>query len=96
MSENMKYLGLCSTCKNTSSCTLPRDPDKPVFYCEEFEIERTSLTIPPEKEQPLVTCTAAKDKDSTKFTGLCGDCENRQTCAFPKPEGGIWHCEEYL
>jgi hypothetical protein len=29
------------------------------------------------------------------FLGLCRNCENRRTCAFPKPEGGIWHCEEY-
>jgi len=40
MSKNMRYLGLCSTCKDASSCTFPRNSDKPVFYCEEFEIEK--------------------------------------------------------
>jgi hypothetical protein len=97
MSENsMKYLGLCSTCKNASSCKYPRDPDKPVFYCEEFEIEKIPLTKPVGKEQPPVKDSGiAKEKDSTKFIGLCSNCDNRRTCSFPKPEGGVWHCEEY-
>jgi len=96
MSENKRYMGLCSTCKNVSSCTFPRDPDKQLINCEEFEIETTSSLKPPAKELPTTSLRrAAKDKDSTKFIGLCGDCENRQTCTFPKPEGGIWRCGEY-
>jgi hypothetical protein len=27
--------------------------------------------------------------------GLCSTCENSETCTFQKPEGGVWHCEEY-
>ena len=27
--------------------------------------------------------------------GLCVTCDNRATCMFPRPAGGIWHCEEY-
>jgi len=27
--------------------------------------------------------------------GLCINCENRNTCKFIKPNGGVWHCEEY-
>ena len=96
MLENMRYFGLCLTCKNASSCTFPRDPVKPAFYCEEFEIESTVSIIPPEKERLLETdSAAAKEKDTTRFVGLCSDCENRQTCVFPIPEGGVWHCEEY-
>jgi len=96
MSENMRYLGLCSTCKNALTCTFLRDPDEPVFFCEEFEIEKTSfIKTPVKKPLPATDAAAAKDKDSTKFIGLCSDCENRRTCAFPKGEGGVWHCEEY-
>jgi hypothetical protein len=29
------------------------------------------------------------------YTGLCTDCENRATCTFVRPQGGVWHCEEY-
>jgi hypothetical protein len=27
--------------------------------------------------------------------GLCVNCDLRETCAFHKPEGGVWFCEEY-
>ncbi len=96
MSENIRYFGLCMSCKNASSCTFPRDPAKPAFYCEEFEIETKVSIIPPEKDQPLATdSSTAKDKDSTVLIGLCSDCEGSQSCTFPRPEGGVWHCEEY-
>jgi hypothetical protein len=26
---------------------------------------------------------------------LCLNCEVRESCKFPKAEGGVWHCEEY-
>jgi hypothetical protein len=26
---------------------------------------------------------------------LCSNCEDRHTCIYPKPAGGVWHCEEY-
>ncbi|MHC4558370.1 MAG: hypothetical protein ACYTFW_13505 [Planctomycetota bacterium] len=96
MPENMRYFGLCLNCKNASSCTFPRDPAKPAFYCEEFEIETTISIMLPEKEQLLATGSAAAEgKGSAEFIGLCSDCEGWQNCTFPKPEGGVWHCEEY-
>lgn len=30
-----------------------------------------------------------------RIKGLCTNCELRLVCAFPIPEGGVWHCEEY-
>jgi len=97
MSENnIKHHSLCSTCKNASFCAFPRDTGKPVFYCEEFEIEKPAPIKTTRKERPQATESyATEGKDSTKFIGLCSDCENRQTCVFPKSEGGVWHCEEY-
>lgn len=35
-------------------------------------------------------------RDAGDCKGLCVNCANRQTCLFPKPEGGVWHCEEYV
>ncbi len=96
MSEDIRYFGLCMSCRNASSCTFPRNPAKPAFYCEEFEIETKVSIIPPENDQPLATDSlAAKDKDSPALIGLCSDCEGCQNCTFPRPEGGVWHCEEY-
>lgn len=94
--NNMEYRGLCSTCKHSECGNFPRDPNKPVFYCEEFEVD----TCPPVKttgkdKSPAATSVGHENEDSGKFIGLCNNCDNRRTCVFPKPEGGIWHCEEY-
>ena len=94
MPGKIRYFGLCMSCRNASSCTFPRNPARPAFYCEEFEIEPAVSVVPPPKEQSSVT-DRFTDKDSTKFIGLCSDCEGRENCTFPKPEGGIWRCEEY-
>ncbi|MCF7919234.1 MAG: hypothetical protein K9N06_04920 [Candidatus Cloacimonetes bacterium] len=29
------------------------------------------------------------------FKGLCTNCENRFICKLPRPETGVWYCEEY-
>jgi hypothetical protein len=29
------------------------------------------------------------------FKGLCMNCDHRFECRLPRPEGGVWHCEEY-
>ena len=91
-----KYPGLCSTCKNAPFCTFSRDRQKPVLNCEEFEVDTDPLVKNAENDDPVEIVSAdAGKKDLNKFTGLCINCDNRRTCTFPKPEGGIWHCEEY-
>lgn len=95
--------GLCSCCKEASTCTFPREPGRPVWECEEFNgilpppLGRTSLSrsvssIPPRGvlDEPI-----PPSLDPLPGRGLCTNCENRATCTFPKPEGGVWHCEEY-
>jgi hypothetical protein len=97
MSENnMKYRGLCSTCKNAPGCTFPRDSQKPVLNCEEFEVDTCpSVETTREEKSASSAPVDVEDEDSNKFIGLCSNCDNRRTCVFPKPEGGVWHCEEY-
>lgn len=100
MSANVEYSGLCSTCQNSSDCTLPRDAHKPVFYCEQFEIERPApIRTAGKIRSPMADSRSASEaveaEEATSFFGLCRDCECRNTCVFPKFEGGIWHCEEY-
>ena len=97
MSEkNIQDRSLCSNCKNDPDCTFKKNRQKPSFYCEEFEV----TACPPVKTTKKEKSAASKpidveDEDSDKFVGLCSNCDNRKTCTFPKPEGGIWHCEEY-
>ena len=86
---------LCSTCKHASTCSFPRDPQKPSFYCEEFEIESTPAKRKGEEDKARPVASFVMAEESGSLIGLCCDCENRQRCVFPKPEGGVWHCEEY-
>jgi len=88
--------GLCSTCKHASECTFPVDPQRPVLQCEEFEGVENNVTIKNKPEIELVRKEDLnKDADTQEFKGLCKLCRLRNSCTFPKPEGGVWHCEEY-
>ena len=93
---NPAYRGLCSTCRNATDCTFPREPNKPVFYCEEFETEPFVSTKTTGKDlDSAVALPIPEERDSGGYAGLCSDCEDRETCTFPRAEGGVWHCEEY-
>jgi hypothetical protein len=39
---------------------------------------------------PLVS-----EESEEELRGLCINCANRKHCLYRKPEGGVWHCEEY-
>lgn len=96
MSQNVKYRGLCSSCENAPDCTYPREPNRPVLQCEEFDGGEPSPTKTVVKDRvPSTRSYTTESKDSTKFMGLCSNCEDRETCTYPKLEGGVWHCEEY-
>ena len=105
MSETTKYLGLCATCKSASTCTYPRDPERPVYYCCEHEgyeecegsvslalLRTGNIFLRPPGS---VTTPPTAERDTGIDKGLCKNCENRETCTFPRPEGGVWHCDEY-
>ncbi len=96
MSENnMEYRSLCSSCRNSGACAFQKDRQKPVLYCEEFEIDISPSAKIAGKEKSSPTAPVDAKEDSGKFIGLCSNCDNRRTCTFPRPEGGVWHCEEY-
>ena len=98
MSEgNMEHRGLCYNCRNAVDCTFHKARPKPSLYCEEFEIDIYPSVRIAAKEKPLPTVSVvANDEDPSEFIGLCNNCDHRSSCSFPKPEGGIWHCQEYL
>lgn len=99
MSKFRAHRGLCSACRNDPTCTYPRDPGRPVVQCLDFE---GYVAAPPKAtggngsrpDNSRVRSTM-EEKYSGKYMGLCRNCENRGTCTFSKPEGGVWHCEEY-
>ncbi len=38
----------------------------------------------------------SQENDGEVYKGLCMNCANRWSCLFPKSEGGVWHCKEYV
>ncbi|MCK4679077.1 MAG: hypothetical protein KAT48_13160 [Bacteroidales bacterium] len=85
--------GLCSTCNNLPTCIFyQRNGSRIVWYCELFDdyVPVQELQKPEKKVE-----SKTEEKSKGKLKGLCVNCEDRDTCTFPKPEGGIWHCEEY-
>lgn len=97
--EKQGYTGLCSCCNSLQTCTFLKNPGHPILQCEEFD----GIVPSPRKKASRsnllrfnVRESTAKGKDGLgHFRGLCSLCENLRACTFPKPEGGVWHCEEY-
>jgi len=91
-----EYSGLCSTCKHASECSFPGCPREPVFCCEEFDSGEPPPMKTTSRHNPQHNYSGSnEDQDAARFSGLCSNCENRYDCALGKPEGGVWHCEEY-
>jgi hypothetical protein len=84
-------VGLCSTCSNDPLCTFPRRPGAAIMECLEFEGEMMETDARPANSCPPETESATRLREP----GLCSLCENRPTCVFPKPVGGVWFCEEF-
>ncbi len=88
------HLGLCLTCNHSLTCTYTRSSDSPVLFCEEFDISQSSNS--PIYNPAEVQAAKHIQSSNDRLPGLCSNCENRRSCTFPKAEGGIWHCEEYI
>jgi len=85
--------GICLTCKNKSSCIYIKDGERPVQYCEEFEVYSYRRVIPVIENIPIFRRKPKEDKPA--LNGICKNCDNRKSCMNAKPERIIWHCEEY-
>jgi hypothetical protein len=91
--ELREYGGLCSTCANASTCDYRRTPLQPVWDCCDFEPETAQVNIVSPTLSPLKSI--AEGENPGRHAGLCVNCEHRETCTYPRPEGGVWRCEEY-
>jgi hypothetical protein len=86
--------GLCSTCNNRPTCVYRAKRGFDALYCEMYDDFMLSDNGD-HKQRELPVSTADVGPAQVEFTGLCANCDNRHTCTITKPEGGIWHCEEY-
>ena len=93
------HSGICSTCKYAPTCCFQKDSRRPVLQCEEFEPDE-----PARRERPAQHASSPRSSEVGRgprrktlgtLKGLCVDCDNLDTCMYPKPESGVWHCEEY-
>ncbi len=87
-------IGICMTCNNVSTCVHRRRHKQPVWFCEEFD----NYLLPKDNRIMFMNddeFLRDQEEETNQLKGLCSNCDNRKTCAFQKPESGVWHCEEY-
>ncbi len=95
--KRMETCGLCPICRRSGDCQYQKMVPQPIRQCEEFEAYESLPTKTVLKGTQLNAGVQARveAKDSGKYKGLCSTCENRETCTFPRYEGGVWHCTEF-
>ena len=84
--------GVCAACRHGADCIYEATARRRILQCEQFEL---GLPVPPVRPSSTFTRTVAGENGGSRFAGLCSNCEFADTCIYPKPEGGVWRCEEY-
>ncbi len=80
--------GICRTCNHAPTCAnIIRNPELVVWDCENYD--GTAPVVA--RRRRLVR----QEEPRAEVRGLCMNCALRDTCLFPRPEGGVWHCAEY-
>jgi len=97
--EVKQYWGLCACCNSAPTCTYPREFGRTILECDEFDgitppLKRRIRRID-SRPQNRFSGIAPNAQNMGILTGLCAYCGGLKTCTYPKPEGGVWHCEEY-
>lgn len=72
-----------------NDCAYHREFKGAIFQCEEFE----DAVVMPQLAQDPGEYTSAVLYSSLK--GLCMNCDLAGICSIPKPETGVWFCNEY-
>lgn len=85
--------GLCRDCSKADTCTFPRDPSHPIRSCDEFE-ELAFPSTASSVARPVRSLVREDTDEPMELKGLCKECALRFTCVYPKPLGGVWHCDE--
>ena len=87
-----KEYSLCNICDRLVTCDRAKEQNKKIYYCEDFlKTADTSKTYIHE----TVNNTTEKIGNNME-NGLCKICENRHVCGIKIPNGGLWHCENFL
>ncbi len=82
--------GICSTCIHAEHCSTRKSFKGKILHCEEFD-DYIPQTLPDKKK----TNKKELPVQYAPVKGLCQNCDQLGTCVLPKPEGGVWFCNEY-
>ena len=85
-----EQIGLCSTCIHNVNCSTRQYFRGKILQCEEFDDKILQEHIP-----IVVIANGKHPVQYAPFKGLCMNCDLVSACTFPKPETGVWHCNEY-
>jgi len=94
-SEKIHSPGLCSTCNNADTCVYRAKRGYDAVYCENYDGFFVPSTGAKGDKGAVPEGLTKSPAESKPLKGLCVNCANRDNCTLPKPEGGVWHCEEY-
>jgi len=93
--RNGRALGICVTCNDVDICTSRATWEGPVFWCEQFDDHTEPPGYALRDVDPVDSDVSALAEPLPGVRGLCVNCAHRADCCLPRPEGGVWHCEEY-
>ncbi len=89
--------GLCVTCNHAPTCTYVAGAEQPIVLCELFD---DFVNTPSGAGISPAVQVARNDANAVSPSvhpskGLCANCDLSSSCALPRPDSGVWHCEEY-
>lgn len=93
-----EYLDLCTTCNQRAECLSRSTLIRPVHFCEQFDCCTDKPGDYPILYKPKLTTPGPGTQRTgaqSRYTGICTNCDHRETCRQACTEGGIWLCEEY-
>jgi hypothetical protein len=91
-----EQLDLCCACTYKAKCMDHGTAENPKLFCEQFDSGEFTPHIRKKSDNGSARSHRFDQANhSDEVGGLCANCENRSNCTIARPEGHIWHCEEY-
>ncbi|MBN1982807.1 MAG: hypothetical protein JW795_14835 [Chitinivibrionales bacterium] len=99
MNQVALYYGICLTCVSASLCRNAKNNNRPVIQCEEFDDGSLALCDDEkylsESSRAAYTATGRNDHINFSTHGLCGNCQQHESCCLQKKPGAVLQCELY-
>ena len=96
VSTPMKDLGLCVTCMHAASCVTLKASQRPIWFCEEFDVhgvpENTKSVL---LAVPVPGPSPANGNGDALGLGLCANCATKADCMYRQAGKTVINCEEY-